>query len=136
SLSLRHPAPQVRASPEVGFDGVGSGRERVLESIYSLLNKSLLVRIEANETVGSVGGYISEGPRFTMLETIREYARERLATEGGDPTRTGRQGESDTLARAHALYLMQLAEEAEPHLSGPDQVAWLDRLEVEHDNLR
>ncbi len=108
----------------------------MLEGIYSLLNKSLLVRIEANETVGSAGGYISEGPRFTMLETIREYARERLATEVGDPTGTGRQGESDTLERAHALYFMQLAEEAEPHLSGPDQVAWLDHLEVEHDNLR
>ena len=65
-------------------------------------------------------------PRFAMLETIREYAPERLAERG----------EAAALRRRHAAYFLALAEEAAPQLRGPAQVAWLDRLEREHDNLR
>jgi tetratricopeptide (TPR) repeat protein len=65
-------------------------------------------------------------PRFTMLETIREYALE-LLTEGGEAT---------TVQRAHAAYFLNLAERAERELHGPEQVAWLDQLEAEHPNLR
>ena len=65
-------------------------------------------------------------PRFTMLETIREFAVERLASSG----------EEDELRRRHAEYFRDLAEEAESHLVREDRVWWLARLDEEHDNLR
>jgi DNA-binding CsgD family transcriptional regulator len=65
-------------------------------------------------------------PRFTMLETIREYALEQLRANGEEPT---------TRAR-HAAYYLRLAEAAVPRLRGPQQVRWLDWLESDHDNLR
>jgi ATP/maltotriose-dependent transcriptional regulator MalT len=61
-----------------------------------------------------------------MLATIREYALEVLAS-GGD---------MESTRRAHAVYYLALAEQAELELGGPQQAAWLDRLEREHDNLR
>ncbi len=65
-------------------------------------------------------------PRLTMLETIREYGREMLAASG----------QMEETRRAHATYYLHLSEEAEPHLKGKLQVAWLRRLEQEHANLR
>jgi predicted ATPase/class 3 adenylate cyclase len=88
----------------------------VLEGLESLLEKSLLRQEEAP------GGE----PRFVMLETIHEYAREKLEESG----------EAQELRRLHAEYFLAMAEEAEPHMTGPEQVVWLDRLEAEHDNLR
>jgi len=68
----------------------------------------------------------AEGMRFRLLETVRQYAEHRLI-EGGE----------DTAARwCHADWFLHLAEEAEPPLTGANQKRWLDRLEVEHDNLR
>lgn len=64
-------------------------------------------------------------PRHTMLETIREYAGELLQ----------RSGEDAALARRHADFFLALAEDAEPQLRGAPG-RWLDRLELEHDNLR
>ncbi len=64
--------------------------------------------------------------RFTMLETIREFGRERLAASG----------EAVEVSERHAAYWLGLAERAEPELIGPDQVAWLDVLEAELSNLR
>ena len=64
-------------------------------------------------------------PRFSLLETIREYALERLR-EGGDWVQAHDR---------HAAYFQALAEPAAPELAGPGQLAWLDRLETEHDNL-
>jgi predicted ATPase len=61
-----------------------------------------------------------------MLETIHEYAREKLQDSG----------EADALEREHALFFMRLAEQAEPHLTGKKQVEWMGKLEEEHDNLR
>jgi tetratricopeptide (TPR) repeat protein len=61
-----------------------------------------------------------------MLETIREYALERLIERG----------EAPTTQLAHALYFRDMAERAEPELRGPNQVEWLDRLEDEQANLR
>ena len=61
-----------------------------------------------------------------MLETVREYALMRLE-------------ETDGLAQArdrHLAHYLALARRAEPELIGPDQGAWFDRLEAEHDNLR
>lgn len=64
--------------------------------------------------------------RFTMLETIREYAAERLAEAG----------EREEACRRHARYYMALAEAADAALRGPAQAVWLARLETEHANLR
>ena len=65
-------------------------------------------------------------PRFEMLETIREFALEHLAASG----------DAESAHDAHADYFLALAAEAEPHLIGPDQLAWLDLLEQELPNLR
>jgi predicted ATPase/class 3 adenylate cyclase len=89
--------------------------ERVCEcdvdTLASLVDKSLVRRA---------------GERFWMLETIREYATELLTASA----------EAAQLGQAHARYYLELAEAAEPELSGVDQVAWLDRLAGEYDNLR
>jgi len=61
-----------------------------------------------------------------MLGTIREYAWERLEASG----------EAAAIQRQHAAYMAALAEEAAPRLTGAAQVAWLTRLETEHDNMR
>ncbi len=86
----------------------------VLDGLTSLVDKSLLKHEED----------ISGEPRFVMLETIREYALERLESSG----------EADAIRWRHVHFFMELAEAAEPHLYG--QRTWVSRLEVEHDNLR
>jgi predicted ATPase/DNA-binding SARP family transcriptional activator len=65
-------------------------------------------------------------PRFLLLETIREYATERL----------GEAGEIAELRDLHAEWCLALAEKAEPHLTGTDQTHWFATLETERDNLR
>jgi hypothetical protein len=65
-------------------------------------------------------------PRFTLLDTIREYALERLELSG----------DARELRQRHAAYFLQLAEQIEPELQGSDMRTWLDRLEAEHANLR
>ena len=89
---------------------------QVLDGVTSLLDKSLLQRVEQT----------GDGPRLRLLETIREYGLERLASCG----------EEEDTQDAHAMYYVALAERAEPDLAGPQQVVWLERLEREHDNLR
>jgi tetratricopeptide (TPR) repeat protein len=64
--------------------------------------------------------------RFLMLETIREFARDLLE----------RSEEFDDLRDRHLEFLLALVLEAEPHLTGPDQRQWYDRLALEHDNVR
>jgi predicted ATPase len=85
----------------------------VLAGVDALHASSLLRRLEGTG-------------RFGMLETVREYALERLKESG----------EAGWLVQRHAVYFLQLAERAEPLLRGPAQLGWLDRLETEHDNLR
>ena len=65
-------------------------------------------------------------PRFTMLETIHEYARELLAASD----------EKAALEHRHRLYFLALAERAKERIDGPDQAMWLTRLDAEQDNLR
>jgi hypothetical protein len=65
-------------------------------------------------------------PQFGLLETIREYALERLRNAGDWKQAHDR----------HAAYFMALAEPAESEQHDPGQLAWLGRLEAEHDDLR
>ena len=65
-------------------------------------------------------------PRLTMLETIREYGTELLAERS----------ETGEIGQRHAAYYLALAEQAAPALTGPEALAWLARLDAEHDNLR
>jgi predicted ATPase len=88
----------------------------VLDGLAALVDKSLLRQVEVQ------GGE----PRFVMLETIREYALERLAAHG----------EAEALREQHLTYYLALAEAAAPHLRGAEQIVWADRLEQEHDNFR
>ncbi|HJQ29960.1 MAG TPA: adenylate/guanylate cyclase domain-containing protein, partial [Rubrobacter sp.] len=87
-----------------------------LEGVDLLVENSLLRQEEGAEGE----------PRFAMLETVHEYAREKLEESG----------EAEEFKRAHAEYFLALAEEADPELKGQDQLEWLRRLEAEHDNLR
>ena len=101
---------------EAVCDAEGDLPMDALEGVSSLLDKSLLRQEEGPEGE----------PRFVMLETIHEYARERLEASG----------EAEETSRLHAEYFLALAEAAEPELSGADQLACLERLEAEHDNMR
>lgn len=87
----------------------------VLEGLGALVEKSLLRREDIEGTE----------PRIGMLLVIREYAQERLEASG----------EAEALRQAHALYHLQLAEETEPQLRGPQQRVWLERLDREHENF-
>jgi predicted ATPase len=87
----------------------------ILEGLAALVDKSMLRQEEA-------GGV----PRFVMLEMMREYALEQLASNG----------ETGTVGGRHADFFLALVEAAEPMLQGEQQRLWLERLEDEHDNLR
>ncbi|HEX6763576.1 MAG TPA: tetratricopeptide repeat protein [Gaiellaceae bacterium] len=85
--------------------------EAEVDTLQSLVDKSLLRY---------------SGERFWMLETIREYAGGRLEELE----------DADVVRSRHTGYFVQLANEAEPHLTGAQQALWLERLEAEHDNFR
>ena len=90
--------------------------QQVLDLLSGLFDKSLVAT--------------SEGPtgttRYALLETLREYGRERLA----------HRGETDELRRRHLDFFLAVAEEAEPELRGPEQKDWFERLDADHANLR
>ena len=89
---------------------------KALDLVESLVEKCLMRReVLADGTA-----------RLRMLETIREYARELLLASG----------ETDAISALHLEYFLKLAERAKPELSGRNQVAWLDRLTRDQDNLR
>lgn len=87
----------------------------VLDAFLSLVDKSLVRRADRDGE-----------SRFELLETIRAFGLEQLIA-GGEYADT---------RRVHASYYLALAEHANLALDGPEQIDWLDRLEVEHDNLR
>lgn len=88
----------------------------VVEGIAALIDKSLLRRGEGPH----------EDTRFVMLETIRDFGLDALRASN----------EEESVRKAHADYFMAFAEKAEPHLTGPDQIRWLDLIEKEHENYR
>ena len=94
----------------------GEQRIDTFSFLASLLDHSLL-RQEMPDT---------EEPRFVLLESIQEYALERLREHH----------EIEVRQHAHALYYLALVEKALPYLTGPQQVSWLARLDREKDNLR
>jgi predicted ATPase/class 3 adenylate cyclase len=87
-----------------------------LDGLTSLVDASLVRRRELDD--GST--------RFRMLETLREYASERLAASG----------EEAEVRQHHARYVHDLVEEAKGQLTREHQGAWIERLEREHDNVR
>ena len=91
----------------------------VLDLLGSLVDKSLVM----TEFDGSEA-------RFRMLETLREYARAKLDA-GAEPAGDAR----GTLAR-HCQHFFDLAKQGRDGMQGPQQREWLDRLDLEHDNLR
>jgi predicted ATPase/DNA-binding SARP family transcriptional activator/DNA-binding CsgD family transcriptional regulator len=101
-------------------EAVGSGEDveegEILDLLSGLVDKSL---VAAEPTAGG-------GVRYRMLEPVRQYALEKLRQDG----------EVEEVRRRHAAFFLALAEDAEPQLRGPEDVGWLERLEVEHDNIR
>ena len=93
----------------------GMGEEDALPLLDRLVGTSLVV---AEERHGD--------RRYRLLESLRLYGRERLV----------KSGEAESTYRRHAEHYLALVEAVEPALWGPDAVAWLDRLEIEHDNVR
>jgi predicted ATPase/DNA-binding CsgD family transcriptional regulator len=93
----------------------GHAEGAVIATVAALVDHGLVRRVGTEDV-----------PRLALLETIREFGRQQLATDG----------ELDVMREAHAAWCLTLAEAAEPHLGGPEQSAWLARLETEHDNLR
>ena len=88
----------------------------LLDALASLVEKSLVRQFEG----------VDGGPRFAMLETIREFASEQAMQRGGQ----------DEMRAAHAALFADTAEAAASHVMGSDKGAWLDRLEEDHDNFR
>lgn len=90
---------------------------QVLDHLAALVAKSL---VQADEIAGST--------RYRLLETVRHYAAERLAHRTGS--------DLDATRRAHRDHYLALVETAKAELHGAGQLGWLDRLEVEFDNIR
>jgi predicted ATPase/DNA-binding winged helix-turn-helix (wHTH) protein len=106
-------------SLEAGEAVCNTGRDLgidLFEGLSSLVDKNLVQRVDRAETE----------PRFAMLETIREYALERLLESG----------ELAAVRRAHAAYCLVLAEEGNPELNAADRVHWLTQCDPEIDNFR
>ena len=108
----------LEAAEAVCIDEVQDGilPHQVLDLLTQLINKSLILveHKQGHET------------RYHMLETIRQYTREKLWAAG----------EGELMCEHHVAYFVELAELAEPNLRAFDMIMWLDRLEAELDNIR
>ncbi len=109
----------LEAAEAIGADEDPAGliqSDDVLEVLTQLVNKSLVIAERVQ----------SDRVRYRLLETIRQYAREKMSDFC----------DTDCVWDRHLDYFVQLAERAEPELRGPQQVQWLNRLQEESDNLR
>ncbi|GAA5006896.1 hypothetical protein GCM10023257_61290 [Streptomyces hyderabadensis] len=91
-----------------------------LDALGSLVDKSLVVAAPVTDRLSG------DGMRYRLLETVAEYAGERLDETGGRPA----------AARAHLTYYRELARTTDPLLRGARQLAAIERLEREYENLR
>ncbi len=126
---LLQPAEQTLFARLAVF-GAGSTISAI-ETVCSLPDEPDLAQTEAlwslvEKSFAHQGAAADGTPQFGMLELLREYAAERLAERG----------ELQLLSRRHTDYYLDLAEQAESRLRGPEQEAWLERLESAHANLR
>ena len=96
--------------------GDGVEADAVLDLMTQLVNKSLIISKHEQ----------GQEARYHILETIRQYASERLLEAG----------EGEQLRNRHLDFFLHWAERVEPEVRGPQQLEWLDQLEAEHDNLR
>jgi predicted ATPase/class 3 adenylate cyclase len=103
------------AAAEQVCSGAGVTEESMVDLLASLADKSLL---QIDERDGAT--------RYGLLETVRQYAADRLQENGQGPPWRDR----------HLSYFLSLVEEAHPHLVDAEQRRWMDRLDAEHDNVR
>jgi predicted ATPase/DNA-binding XRE family transcriptional regulator len=101
-------------------EGVGAGGDVRAEAVLDLLGRLVGQSLVVAEASGD------SGTRYRLLEPVRQYAWQLLAERG----------EAGQVAGWHAEFYLSLAERAEPELFGPRMVECLERLAVEHDNLR
>jgi tetratricopeptide (TPR) repeat protein len=106
----------LEAAEEV-CSGDGIETYDVLDLLTQLLNKSLVVVVEHSQ---------SGETRYRMLETIRQYAREKHLEAGS----------SETIRDKHLAYFVKLVQQAEPELYRSNQAYWFNKLEDELDNIR
>jgi predicted ATPase/DNA-binding CsgD family transcriptional regulator len=106
----------LEAAEAVTAAGDG-GEWQVLDHLSALVDKSL---VQADETRGST--------RYRLLETVRHYAADHLAQRAGSRL--------DETRATHRDHYLTLVETADMHLRGRDEAVWLDRLEIEFDNIR
>ncbi|MEV6209788.1 BTAD domain-containing putative transcriptional regulator [Kitasatospora sp. NPDC051914] len=103
----------LEAAEQVAADGTDVRREDVADLLLSLVDKSLVV------------ADLDGGPRYGMLETIHEYAAEKLAEAGGDGAE-----------QRHVRCYRELVRTADLHLHGAGQLEWLALLDRELENVR
>ena len=104
------------ASRSEAAEAVGAGGEIEARSVLDLLSRLVEKSLVALDM---------EGARYRLLETVRQYAHERLVESAeGDDART-----------RHLAFYLALAEKARPGLVGPEQRTWLARLDLERENL-
>jgi non-specific serine/threonine protein kinase len=106
----------LETAENVTGDALGLEFGEVLDTIASLVDNGLVRQVEAADGE----------PRFKMLETIREFALERLNENGG----------LEDARNRHLLCFVQMAETTEPELTRSSQGIWLERLSEENDNIR
>jgi non-specific serine/threonine protein kinase len=99
--------------------GAALAPEAILDRLHELIDNSLVRQVDARDPT-------LRPPRFGMLDSLREYAAERLVEAG----------EVESLGRAHALHYLALVERAVPHSSGPEPDHSVQRVEDDHANLR
>src|SRR5215203_460020 len=102
-------------SAESVCSGEGIEEPEVLDLLTALVDKSL---VQASEQGGEA--------HYRLLETVRQYGREKLEKAGTEPN----------IRRRHAEFFLRFAERAEPRINGKERELWLARLDAEHDNLR
>jgi predicted ATPase/transcriptional regulator with XRE-family HTH domain len=129
------PRGAVGEAGEVRGDLRGEVQEDLRENLYALADASLVLLDEdvgaGDGDEGAAGGAGTgdahePADRWLTLETLREFAMERLRLAG----------ETEAAHRAHALHYLDLAETADAQLRGPEGEHWLAQLEAEHNNLR